>query len=157
MRRVRITPDFPKLVISDDGKIQSLTRRKPIWLKPRLNKYGYPVVSYLHKPVPVHTLVCTAYHGSKPSEDHQVAHNNGDPTDNRADNLRWATSQENHDDMVLHGTVLKGSANGRALFSEQQVKEIRSSSESGYSIAKRLGISQSTISLIRNRKSWRHI
>lgn len=39
----------------------------------------------------VHKLVCKTFHGEPPSARHIVARNNGDTTDNGADNLRWDT------------------------------------------------------------------
>jgi hypothetical protein len=43
----------------------------------------------------VHRLVCEAFHGHAPSVVHEVAHLNDRGEDNRAENLRWATHQEN--------------------------------------------------------------
>lgn len=57
----------------------------------------------------VHQLVATAFHGAKPSPNHQAAHGNGKPGDNRAENLRWATPAENQADRLLHGTACRRS------------------------------------------------
>lgn len=43
----------------------------------------------------VHRLVCEAFHGPAPSSKHIVLHLNEEPTDNRAENLRWGTRKEN--------------------------------------------------------------
>lgn len=51
----------------------------------------------------VHRLVMLAFVGPCP-EGMEVCHNNGDPTDNRLTNLRYATRSENHYDKRRHGT-----------------------------------------------------
>lgn len=51
----------------------------------------------------VHQLVAAAFLGPRP-DGHEVCHNNGDPTDNRAPNLRYDTRQANYMDMFVHGT-----------------------------------------------------
>src|SRR3954471_18096374 len=38
----------------------------------------------------VHQIVCEAFHGSKPSPAHEVAHWDGARSNNNAGNLRWA-------------------------------------------------------------------
>lgn len=52
----------------------------------------------------VNRLVCAAFQGEAPSPLHVAAHNNGDRSDNRADNLRWTTKSGNALDSVRHGT-----------------------------------------------------
>jgi hypothetical protein len=51
----------------------------------------------------VHIIVCHAFHGPKPSEGHTVDHIDGDPSNNSASNLRWATRTE----QVLNRTISK--------------------------------------------------
>lgn len=53
----------------------------------------------------VHRLVCIAYHGAPPSLDKQwVLHGDGNPANNRPDNLRWGSAQDNSDDAAKHAT-----------------------------------------------------
>ena len=52
----------------------------------------------------VHRLVLEAWVGMAPTQKHQAAHWNGDPSDNRLENLRWATQAENEADKVRHGS-----------------------------------------------------
>lgn len=49
-----------------------------------------------------HILVCTAFHGPRPTPKHQVDHINRDKWDNRPENLRWVTCHENHMNGKLH-------------------------------------------------------
>lgn len=51
----------------------------------------------------VHTLVLTAFVGPCP-EGMQCLHGDGDPKNNRVENLRWGTPSENSLDSVRHGT-----------------------------------------------------
>lgn len=43
----------------------------------------------------IHILVCTAFHGPKPSPSHEVNHKNTFKNENWEDNLEWTTSSEN--------------------------------------------------------------
>ena len=49
-----------------------------------------------------HILVCTAFHGPRPSPRHQVDHINRDRFDNRPENLRWVTPRENSMNSITH-------------------------------------------------------
>ena len=51
----------------------------------------------------VHELVATAFHGPRPEQSWECRHLNGDPVDNRRENLAWGTSSENSYDIVRHG------------------------------------------------------
>ncbi|ACI12645.1 HNH endonuclease [Mycobacterium phage Ramsey] len=51
----------------------------------------------------VHTLVATAFIGPRP-EGMECCHQDGDPTNNRVENLRWDTRSANRLDSVRHGT-----------------------------------------------------
>lgn len=50
----------------------------------------------------VHQLVAEAFHGPRPPG-MVCRHLNGDPTDNRPENLRWGTHRENALDTTRHG------------------------------------------------------
>lgn len=54
-------------------------------------------------PYQVHRLIMLAFVGPRP-EGMETCHNNGDPTDNRLENLRYDTTSANHLDMQRHGT-----------------------------------------------------
>jgi hypothetical protein len=53
----------------------------------------------------VHKLVLLAFVGPAP-EGHECLHQNGDPSDNRLENLRWGTRGDNIRDAIRHGTWL---------------------------------------------------
>lgn len=51
----------------------------------------------------VHPLVAKAFFGTAPAG-MECCHNDGDPTNNRIENLRWDTHSENNRDKRRHGT-----------------------------------------------------
>lgn len=111
----------------------------------------------------VHVLVCEAFHGPAPSSEYEVAHWDGDGTNNVASNLRWATPAENSADARRHGTYpLRvgegGDRNGHARLTWPDVDEIRRACAEGAtqaSQAARFGVGKSQIQNIVSGKSWR--
>jgi len=105
-------------------------------------------------------LVCEAFHGQPPSQDHQAAHNNGNRLDNRSKNLRWATGKENQADRIVHGTDLRGSRSPMSKLQERDVIAIIAKAKSGESdkaIAAAFRISKSNVKKIRRGVSWLHV
>ncbi len=115
----------------------------------------------------VHVLVCTAFHGSRPTPSHQVCHNNGNSKDSRAENLRWGTTTENEADRRQHGYRDDGEHNAAAKLTTEQVIEIRrrhvdnvcasGHTKKGFIIAicKEFQISPITANRIIKRRSWK--
>lgn len=62
--------------------------------RPRVSQEGYVSVHIEKKLRRLHTLICEAWHGPKPTPNHTVDHINGIRSDNRPENLRWATRRE---------------------------------------------------------------
>jgi hypothetical protein len=60
---------------------------------PKPDVGGYRKVRYDGVQHNVHTMVCTAFHGSQPASC-TADHINHDRADNRAENLRWSTAKE---------------------------------------------------------------
>ena len=73
----------------------------------------------------VHVLVCRAFHGPKPEDKDVTAHWDGDPWNNRPENLRWATFLENEDDKRRHDRHAIGERNPAHKLTAEQVAEIR--------------------------------
>lgn len=124
----------------------------------------------------VHSLVCEAFHGSKPTPMHEVSHLNGIRNDNRPDNLQWKTHTENESDKRKHGTLAVGKRNGahtkphrvarglrnwNAKMTPDTVALYRSLIETKQlsinSAAKLAGISKSSMGSIARRETWAHI
>ncbi len=106
--------------VSDLGMVRSIdrvvrySRGGPKRLKGKIlqpiyssNRMGYPTVGLSKEgyttPKYVHRLVLEAFVGSCP-DDFEACHNDGDPTNNLVNNLRWDTRSSNQLDRKLHGT-----------------------------------------------------
>jgi hypothetical protein len=71
-------------------------------LKATLDSRGYPIVSIGGRTRKIHQLVLEAFVGPCPPG-MEGCHNNGCPTDNRLENLRWDTPSSNSQDRIKHG------------------------------------------------------
>lgn len=100
--------------VSDQGHVRSLDR---------FNSRGHRIRGGVLKPAPdhsghlhlrlsrdarsqgayVHALVLAAFIGTRPIGQ-EACHNDGNPQNNRLDNLRWDSRSENARDRVRHGT-----------------------------------------------------
>jgi hypothetical protein len=108
----------------------------------------------------VHVLVCTAFHGPKPSPKHEVAHWNNDCLNNRPSNLRWTTSKDNKADMIRHGTKRVGSKINFTKLTEMEVLAIRRLRASGLTlrtVGERFGISETHVRRIAIGERWGHL
>jgi hypothetical protein len=101
--------DYPGYSITPDGHVLGKSGK---WLTWKQTKGGYLQVglSYGGKQrwIGVHRLVALAWIGPPPTAIHQVAHWDGNPTNNQASNLRWATPEENAVDRDRHGHTVRG-------------------------------------------------
>jgi len=157
--------EFPDYEVSDWGRIRSMKRAAPRILSPWLHNSGrYPAVKLSVRGQPqqstlVHQLVCKAFHGPKPSARHEVAHWDGNPTNVRADNLRWALPTENNADKTRHGTHFND-GQFKPQLTNEDVREIRRLLETGVSqrrIAEQFGIWQTMVSHIKLGRRWAHL
>lgn len=103
-----------RVIVSDHGEVYDRKWRRPRALTELQG--GYKRVALAKCPlgmkgggITLHRLVAIVFHGPCP-EGMVCRHLNGNPADNRADNLRWGTHLENSMDAWRHGT-LKAAAN----------------------------------------------
>jgi hypothetical protein len=70
--------------------------------------------------------------------------------------LSWKTRQENRDDMIAHGTVLRGERNGQAKLTEPEVLQIlaRKGTMVQREIAAQFGISSQLVGHIHRGEAW---
>ncbi len=169
--------------VSNMGRIRSLMRKhrfgyskKTKILQPFPSRKGYLRV-HLYKngqraSRQVHRLVLEALTGLCP-EGMQCRHLDGNPQNNRLDNLVWGTASENQRDRIIHKTsncgltYNRGESQGSHKLTEKQVLEIRKlykmklpSGQRKYSqrkLASVFGVTQNTIKNIVNIKTWKHI
>jgi len=101
----------------------------------------------------VHRLVASAFLKFDTSR-RQVNHKNGIRSDTRIANLEYVTCGENH---VHRYRVLKTKARAahpNAKLSEEQVRQIRASTETHAKIGLKFGIARQTVSKIKSNTAW---
>lgn len=160
-------PGFPDYSVTKDGRVWSRSNRwgRGQWLKPSKDRNGYSQVvlckgdkSYSRK---VHRLVLETYVGHRPVG-MQCRHLNGDPADNRLENLTWGTRSENTYDSIGHGTYVdnRGEKSGNAKLTDENVLEIRRLLALGMAqrnIGRVFSVSHTTVNYINRGKTWKHI
>lgn len=153
--------------VSDVGAVESRnawTRWQWRALKPgRSTKCGHLSVGLWRDGVKrnrkVHRLVLEAFVGPCP-DGMECRHLDGNPTNNKLDNLVWGTSKENEADKLLHGTDNRGERQGGSKLTEAEVIEIRrlrASGTTGQAIADKYGINQHHVSHICLGRRWAHV
>lgn len=149
-------PSLPGYYASPDGRVRS--KHKVLVAHPV--KSGHllvaPSVNGKQAPAPVHRMVCEAFYGPCPSG-MECRHVNGDPADNRADNLVWGTRLDNQRDRLRHGTCNTGERNGRAKITADLAKAIYSAAKGGEPrelIAARYGVTPTQVGLIAGGFRW---
>lgn len=153
--------------VSNTGFVRSLSAYRPTSggvLTPWIQNRGYCYVtlrsaSGAKKSFAVHRLVLEAFVEPCPPGK-QVAHNDGNPRNNRLENLRWATAKENIADRAAHGRTASGDDNGSAKLDRyvvKTIKKLKACGLSAYEVARLACVSPSTIDRIWSGETWRHV
>lgn len=156
MEEWRDVPSFAGLIqVSSLGRVKSFCRYSSGAIMTQFHDpvSGYQKVTLQLSPgrkktVRVHRLVCEAFHGAPPSESHEVAHSDGKRTNNRPENLRWATCKENSSDCLKHGTRLFGERNPSAKLTDDQWLSLLEERQAGASyreLGRRFNVHESSI------------
>ena len=164
----RQIPDFPAYSISSHGRV-----RRDIGgggaVPGRILKYntttsGYYCVQLWRDSNPhprsVHRLVASVFLPPPAEGEVDVAHYDGNKTNSRVENLRWATRKANMADMKRHGTNPKGSRNAMAKLKENDVGQIRLLVSRGMAhadVAAMYGVHKATVDYIVSRRTWKHV
>lgn len=99
-------PGYPRYEISNKGRVRH-ARTMRVRAEVLDNK-GYPMLNLSTdtgvKRAAVHRLVCLAFNGPPTGDYSWVLHRDGNPANNRIENLYWGNNSENQKDAVRHGT-----------------------------------------------------
>lgn len=181
----REVPGWPGYRASSDGRVETQwirdtnrggrrgclpTCRQNEWRPAPIQKnfYGYFVVRIPRTASPtgketkvaVHIFVCLAFHGL-PEPGQEVRHfPDNNRTNNRPENLSWATHAENLADRKFHGTLRHGIRCNFARFTEREIRSMRRMREKGFTttaIANKFKTDQGTVSKIVRRIRWAHL
>lgn len=159
---------WPLYEVSDHGRVRSWKQHGRSKIMPSVPKvlaqaptgHGYPHVTLSHegasKSFQIHTLVLTAFVGPRPPK-LDCCHDDGTRTNNHLGNLSWGTRKKNFEDRDRHGRTPRGEKVGGSKLTADQVIAIRADHRTHVAIAPDYGVSRATISLIKERRTWRHL
>lgn len=148
-----------KYSATKDGKIWS--EYKQGFLSPKIDKKGYEVVVLYKKGHPktflVHRLIALTFI-ENPNELPTVNHKDGNPLNNRLDNLEWMSFSDNLSHAYKTGLRCNKGINGK--FSENDIRDIRELLNDGMKrkeISELYGVAPSTIYHIETGRTWSHV
>lgn len=106
--------------------------------------------------------ICQLAHGEPPTPKHVAAHScgNGHLDCMNASHLRWATQQENVDDMLIHGTRAYGEDSPTAILTNDQAKQTKRMLSDGVPISKiasMYDVTWACIHAIKVGRNWKTI
>lgn len=160
--------------VSDQGRVRrhpSHGHRLVLLLKPIVHKRGYLYVHLKRKPIrsarTVHSLVAEAFIGPYPYG-HEVNHRDGVKANCAKTNLEYVLQADNIHHAIATGLTPhprtfdhpRGSAHHNAVLTEADVLAIRSEpAHHGVTteLARKYGVSNVLIGLIRAGKAWKHL
>jgi HNH endonuclease len=166
----REVPGFPNYRLGNDGSVWSKSpglwgRNGPSWR--RMNPVPWHPGGYLtvclyrdkeERLFQVHQLILSVFAGPAPAPGMQVCHNNGNPRDNRVENLRWGTAKDNAADRRRHGRDRTWERHHAAKLTWAQVLEMRELFRTGRftktELARRYGVSRQAARDVLLGKTW---
>lgn len=175
----KVIPGYPDYEVSDQGRVRSWKRWNghsvPRLLTPSaLSTASGRTLPYLRVSLTsstrvrvryVHSLVLESFVGACPAG-MEARHLDGDCQNNTLNNLQWGLPKANYSDRRLHGTDNTGNKNGRAILSEEDVKNIRRrykknarwpDSNSSLALGMQYGVDRDVISAIARERLWAHV
>lgn len=179
----RPVKDFPGYLISNLGRLKSLKRKSEIIKEPsKYKKQRYISYSLTRACDPytskeprypkswefktknynrfAHRLVAEAFI-KKPKNKNQVNHKDGNPFNNRVDNLEWVDASENQKHAIKMGLTnpVKGSKCSNAKLSEKIVREIRKIPKPFplTELSKKYGVGKMVLYRAYKGITWKHV
>ena len=100
-------------------------------------------------------LICEAFHGPRPPG-MQCRHIDGNPKNDRPENLAWGTQSENQMDRHRHGTAQIESRNKKVRLNREAVYFIRANPDMTHAeLGRKFGVDIDTIRGVRIGRTWR--
>ena len=169
-KRAKVIDGYSYYAVSDDGRVFSFNphggwgiRGEVRVLKSAWNSTETGRLANLseggtgkQKVFGVHRLVLEAFVGIRPPGQ-ECRHLDGNPENNRLENLCWGTPTENQGDRVRHGTTNRGERNGMSKLTRKQAEAIRKRRLAGEplkAIAEDFGIHIATVCDIAKGRRW---
>ncbi len=171
----KVVPGFPDYEVSTLGRLRSIRRRRGVKLRVAkgwvVRKPGYPMAIKVGLrrdgrtfEFRLHRLILMTFVGPCP-KGMEACHNDGNPLNNRLENLRWDTHSANMQDCIRHGKKRKppvhyGERHPNTVLTTADVKAIRSTPivhGARIRLARIFGVSLPTICRILRREVWRHV
>lgn len=121
-----------------------------------VNKHGYGRFGFSKTVKLAHRVSCEHFKNENIAGK-VVCHKCDVPACVNPDHIFAATHAENSRDMVFKSRQSKGSDRPFAKLTEDAVLHIREKSLSQRDYSRLYGVSQSKISMVQNRKTWRHL
>ncbi len=151
-------PSCPNRWASREGKIFRRTASgEMVEIVPYLDSTGYQRIGANRKSLHVHVLVLEAFVGPRPSG-FDACHWNDVKTDNRIENLRWASHRDNANDAVRNGRLrMRGMDNHRAIVDEAMAANVKARHAAGVpqkELASEFGLGLSTVARIIRGDMW---
>lgn len=153
---------------SNKGLIRSLD--KDVWnghayyrvpgriMRPKIKNSGYKELvlrkNNKAKSITLHRLICITFNGDRRDEGLIVCHKDGDPLNNSAENLYWATHKQNTQDMIDHGNSTFGKKARHVKLTEKEVLEIFHSTETQKALAEKYNVTRGAIGDIKRGDNW---
>ena len=124
----RVIPSRPDYLVSDLGDVRH--KNSSVIRKPYITDRGYIAVSARNReqkrnvPIMVHIAVAEAFIGPRPTG-FETRHWDGDPGNNRRENIIYGTAKQNAEDRERHERTARGEKNGNAKLPDVYVGYIR--------------------------------